>query len=152
MKLFNLILWASEGGNNDGGCGTSSIVLYVVLGLLIVAMLIVPTFSNKKRSKQINELHNSVEVGDTIKTIGGIVGKVIAVNQISPVEKEMVIETGIEGKTTTLVLDMQALYQNLTKIAQASLAAQPEAEKEAPAEENIVEDAAKADEAQDEDK
>ena len=80
-------------------------------------MLIIPTFSNKKRNKQINELHNSVEVGDTIKTIGGIVGKVIAVNQISPVEREMVIETGIEGKTCTLVLDMQAMYQNLSKIA-----------------------------------
>jgi len=118
MNFLKLMMFAAENTDGNEGCSSSNIFMYIIIGVLIVAMLIIPTFSNKKRSKQVNELHNSVEVGDTIKTIGGIVGRVVALNQISPVEREMVIETGIEGKTCTLVLDMQALYQNLTKIAQ----------------------------------
>ena len=69
----------------------------------------------KKRQKQINALQDSVKVGSTIKTVGGIIGKVVEIRQTSPVDKEMVIETGNEGSKTTMVFDIQAVYQVMSE-------------------------------------
>lgn len=93
----------------------TTIIFIVLLALLIVALLIVPMFTNKKRAKQTDELHRSLRPGDMIKTIGGIVGTIKEIRQISPVDKEMVIETGEEGSKTTMVLDIQALYMVISR-------------------------------------
>ena len=45
----------------------------------------------KKRQKAEEELRNSIEIGDDITTIGGIVGRVIAVKED---DETVVIETG----------------------------------------------------------
>ncbi len=47
----------------------------------------------KKRQKAEEELRNSIEIGDEITTIGGIVGRVIAVRDD---DETIVIETGSE--------------------------------------------------------
>ena len=93
----------------------TTIIFIVLLALLIVALLVVPMFTNKKRAKQTDELHRSLKPGDLIKTIGGIVGTIVEIRQISPVDKEMVIETGVEGSKTTMVLDIQALYMVMSR-------------------------------------
>lgn len=96
---------------------TEQIILIVLLGLMVVVLIVLPMFTNKKRAKAVNDLHSSVKQGDIIKTVGGVIGKVISVNEISPVDKEMVIETGIEGKKTTMVFDIQAVYQIVSKVS-----------------------------------
>lgn len=93
----------------------TTIVFIVLLALLIVALLVVPMFTNKKRAKQTDELHRSLQPGDLIKTIGGVVGTIVEIRQISPVDKEMVIETGIGDRKTTMVFDIQALYQVMSR-------------------------------------
>lgn len=87
------------------------ILLIVLLVAMVIVIIVLPMFTNKKRQKQINALQDSVKVGSTIKTIGGIIGKVIEIRQTSPVDKEMVIETGRDGSKTTMVFDIQAVYQ-----------------------------------------
>ena len=54
------------------------IIMIVVMLAVMYFMLIRP--ENKKK-KAAEEMRNSLKVGDTITTIGGIVGKVVAVNQ-----------------------------------------------------------------------
>ena len=93
----------------------TTIIFIVLLALLIVALLIAPMFTNKKRARQTDELHRSLKPGDLIKTVGGVVGTIVEIRQISPVDKEMVIETGIEGSKTTMVFDIQALYQVMSR-------------------------------------
>lgn len=93
----------------------TTIIFIVLLALLIVALLIVPMFTNKKRARQTDELHRSLKPGDLIKTVGGVVGTIVEIRQISPVDKEMVIETGLEGSKTTMVFDIQALYQVMSR-------------------------------------
>lgn len=105
----------------------TTIVFIVLLVLLIVALLVVPMFTNKKRAKQTDELHRSLKPGDLIKTVGGIIGTIKEIRQISPVDKEMVIETGEEGSKTTMVFDIQALYQVMSR-ANTTVAAEPEPE------------------------
>lgn len=91
-------------------------VFVAVLVVLVAALLIVPMFTNKKRAKQESERYNSLRPGDVIKTVGGIIGTVIEIRQVSPTEKELVIETGIGDNKTTMVFDIQALYQIVSKV------------------------------------
>ena len=93
----------------------TTIAFIVLLALLIVALLVVPMFTNKKRAKQTDELHRSLQPGDVVKTIGGVVGTIIEIRQVSPVDKEMIIETGVGDNKTTMVFDIQALYQVMSR-------------------------------------
>lgn len=101
MKLANL--FAADNFSN--------ILLIVLLAVMVIVIIVLPMFTNKKRQKQVSDLQNSVKVGDTIKTVGGIIGKVVEVRGISAVDKEMVIETGYAENKTTMVFDIQAVYQ-----------------------------------------
>ena len=118
------------------------IVLIVVCVLLMVAILVLPMFTNKKRQKAVQEMHNSISVGDTVKTVGGIVGKIAEIHQNDKNEKEFVLSTGIEGNKSLLTFDFNAIYQVMSKAAPA--ASKKEA---APAEDAPVEIAAPVDEA-----
>ncbi len=54
----------------------SFIILLVVFGVVMYFMIIRP---QKKREKKQQELRSSIEVGDEVTTIGGIVGRVVNV-------------------------------------------------------------------------
>ena len=127
-----LFLCAEEGGMPPW-------VNWVFVGVLVVlvaALLIVPMFTNKKRAKQESERYNSLRPGDVIKTVGGIIGTVIEIRQVSPTEKELVIETGVGDNKTTMVFDIHALYQIVSKVpapaAPVSDTATPVADEVAP--------------------
>lgn len=74
----------------QGGAGNIifMIVLYAAIFLALYFFLIRP---NSKRKKQEAELRNNLEIGDEITTIGGIVGRVVAIKEE---EDEIIIETG----------------------------------------------------------
>ena len=58
--------------------GTSTILMLVVMIAIFYFMLIRP---ENKRKKQAQEMRDSLKKGDVITTIGGIVGKIVTVNQ-----------------------------------------------------------------------
>ncbi|MCH5162625.1 MAG: preprotein translocase subunit YajC [Clostridiales bacterium] len=86
-----------------------------LLIVLVVVLLVVPMFTNKRRAKQTMDLHNSLIPGDVIKTVGGIIGVIKEIRQVSPSEREMVIETGVGDSKSTMTFDIQALYQILER-------------------------------------
>ncbi len=93
----------------------TTIIFIVLLVVLIVALLVVPMFTNKKRAKQTEELHRSLRPGDVIKTVGGIIGTIKEIRQVSQYDKEMVVETGSGDNKTTMTFDIQALYQVISR-------------------------------------
>ena len=111
-----------------------SIIMIVVVVLLLVALIVLPMITNKKRQKQVQELHNSIAVGDTVKTVGGIVGKIVAINDVNAVDKEFVLETGLDGSKSTMVFDFNAIYQVMSKAAKPAEAKKEEKAEEKPAE------------------
>ena len=117
------------------------IVLIVICVLLMVAILVLPMFTNKKRQKAVQEMHKSISVGDTVKTVGGIVGKIAEIHNVSDTEKEFVLSTGIEGNKSLLTFDFNAIYQVMSKAAPVE---ETPAEAAAPAEEAPAEVAAEA--------
>ena len=67
------------------GEGASSIIMLVVLVAVFYFLLIRP---ENKRKKRAQEMRDSLKKGDTITTIGGIVGKIVMVK-----DETIVIET-----------------------------------------------------------
>ena len=66
--------------------GMSSIIMIVALFALMYFMMIRP---ENKRKKKAQEMRDGLKKGDTITTIGGIIGKVVSVGNDT-----FVIETG----------------------------------------------------------
>ena len=66
--------------------GMSSIIMIVALFAIMYFMMIRP---ENKRKKKAQEMRDGLKKGDTITTIGGIIGKVVSVNNDT-----FVIETG----------------------------------------------------------
>ena len=64
------------------------IAIYAVIIGLVYLFLLRP---NSKKKKQEAEMRNNLEIGDEITTIGGIVGRVVA---IKDEEDALIIETG----------------------------------------------------------
>ena len=65
--------------------GTSTILMLVVLFAIMYFLMIRP---ENKRKKKAQEMRDSLKKGDVITTIGGIVGKIVQVNN-----ETIVIET-----------------------------------------------------------
>ncbi|MBQ9979849.1 MAG: preprotein translocase subunit YajC [Oscillospiraceae bacterium] len=81
MALFTLTACApatgGAGGTEEAGTGYSTIIILVVLVVVFYFFLIRP---ENKRKKQAAEMRSSLGVGDTITTIGGIVGEIVSID------------------------------------------------------------------------
>ena len=71
------------------GGGLGSIIIILVMFVALYFFMIRP---QKKQEKQVNEMRNSLQVGDEITTIGGIIGKIVSIK-----EETVTIETGRDG-------------------------------------------------------
>ena len=69
-----------------GGMGS-----FVTMGLLLVVMVAMFFFtsrSNKKQEKEAKNMRDTLQVGDEITTIGGLIGKIVSIT-----EETLVLET-----------------------------------------------------------
>lgn len=65
--------------------GIGSLVLIAVMFIALYFFMIRP---QKKQEKEQNDMRNSLQVGDEITTIGGIIGKIVSIK-----EETVTIET-----------------------------------------------------------
>lgn len=86
--IFFLAETTATGATQYGGNGWVTIAMLVLMLAVFYFFLYRP---QKKQEKQINDMRNSLEVGDEITTIGGIIGKVVSIK-----EETVLIETGNE--------------------------------------------------------
>ncbi len=76
----------AEGGAAGGGAGP--IIIFVVM---IAAMYFLTIRPQKKKQKEEQQMRDSIQIGDEITTIGGIMGRVVTVK-----EDSIVLETGAD--------------------------------------------------------
>ena len=91
MDLLTLSLFGgatAEGGATAGGSNPMSLIMIVGMVALMYFMVLRP---QKKRQKEEQEMRDSIQIGDEIVTIGGIMGRVVTVKDDS-----IVIETGTD--------------------------------------------------------
>ncbi len=102
-----ILLYSSSDGSSTSTAGSTStyIILMVVLVAIMYFLMIRP---QRKRQKEEQEMRSSLEIGDEIVTIGGIVGRVITIR-----EDDIVIETGADRNK--LKIQRWAINSNVTK-------------------------------------
>ncbi|MDE6505258.1 MAG: preprotein translocase subunit YajC [Clostridia bacterium] len=92
--------------------GYQNYIMLAIVAVLIVVIIVFYVFSSKKRKKQeqdAQDLINAVKPGNKVKTIGGICGIVVEVDNE---ENTFVLETGTEQSGKSYIkFDRQAIYQ-----------------------------------------
>ena len=84
--MINALNFMTDGGV---GGGLGSMIPMILIIVAMVAMLWFTSRSNKKQEKQQQNMRDSLQVGDEITTIGGIIGKIVSIK-----EETVMIETG----------------------------------------------------------
>ena len=79
------------GFSATGGSGGGMITMILLYGLIIAVFYFILIRPQSKQKKKEEEMRNSLDVGDTIVTIGGIIGRVVSIK-----DEEIVIETGAD--------------------------------------------------------
>ena len=84
-------------GSNAGAMGGSWTTL-IFLVLMIIAFYFFIIRPQKKQDKQIADMRNSLQVGDEVITIGGIIGTVLIIK-----DDKIMIETGNDKTKLTIL-------------------------------------------------
>ena len=87
-NFLPVVAEASASGGNQSSSMIFMILFYVAIFAALYFFLIRP---NSKKKKEEAEMRNSLEIGDEITTIGGIMGRVVAIKDD---EDAIIIETG----------------------------------------------------------
>ncbi len=115
MNFANLLISAS--GAMDPTASTSSLVAMLIpLGLMVVFFYFFLIRPEKKRSKEMQDMLNNIQVADEVVTNGGIIGRVVSVK-----EDTVLLETGSDR--TKIRILKQAIAKNNTVHEQLEQAA-----------------------------
>ena len=124
----------------DNNMGAGTIIIYVVLILVLLAMLIMPYFTQKKKNQEFAKMLNSIKVGDLVKTAGGIIGKVTKITDKGEI-KTVILETGSKTEKSYMEFDLSMIYCVLKSTKAPAVEEKFEIEESAKVEENKTEDA-----------
>jgi preprotein translocase subunit YajC len=69
----------------------SYVSLFFTLGLMLVLLYFMIYRPQKKQEKRDTEMRNNLEIGDQVTTIGGLIGRVVAIK-----DDTFVLETGAD--------------------------------------------------------
>ena len=106
VTMKELLLLAADG--DGAGGNTSSIIMLVVLGALMIGMMLLSIIPQRKRQKKAQEMMNSIKTGTKIKTIGGFVGIIKAIDNQ---QKVFVLDISANLDGSMLVtIDKGAVY------------------------------------------
>lgn len=120
-----------------------TIIIFVVAGVLIVGMFVFNMLTSKKQRKAEEDRLKNLKIGDKVLMSCGIQGTIVEINEISPVDTNVVIRTGSEDEPCTLTFDVRAVYRTLDDKA-SDTAVESETNEEKP--EEKVEEKTKASE------
>lgn len=101
---MNLLTLAS-GSANTGSMGSPWLIIIVIA--VFVLMFVLTSIPQKKRQKQMQKMLSELKPGDQIKTIGGMIGTVTAVNDMTGI---LTINVGTEDAPTFITVDRVAIY------------------------------------------
>ena len=79
---------AADAGSADAGAGGGMVSMIIMMVVLIAVFYFFMIRPENKRKKKAQEMRDNLAVGDTITTIGGIMGKIVSIK-----ENSIVIET-----------------------------------------------------------
>ena len=103
--IFNLL---TEQSTPKTGNPISSYIMMGILVLVLILFFVMSSRSNKKKKAEAEAMMAKFRKGCIVKTIGGIMGKVVAINDN---EGSFILETGSNKQKCLIKFDKQAIYQ-----------------------------------------
>lgn len=103
MSIFNLL---SSAVSSENGSSNSGWIIWVLFGVLVVVMIVPSFLRNKKERKAYEEKMSKMDIGCKVKTIGLIVGEIIAMT-----EDTVTIKTGTEDNFSFVTVEKRAVYE-----------------------------------------
>ncbi len=118
-----LVVFAAAQGQGGGNLLVSMLPMVAIFGLMYLLMI----RPQKKEEKKMREQINAMRIGDSVVTIGGVVGKVMNIS-----DDEITIATSVAN--TMLTFKKQAISsvvqtEENKKLAEKAKADSPEVEK-----------------------
>ncbi len=108
MNLDNYLLFMSNSAGANANASSSSswasILMLVAMFAILYFLMIRP---QKKQEKADAQMRESLQIGDEVITVGGIMGRIVTVK-----EDSIVIETGADK--TKLRITRTSIYTNVT--------------------------------------
>ena len=93
--------------NPEGGA--AQWILPVVLLVLVIGIFILNYFRSKKNQETMQNMVESLKVGDNVKTYSGLYGKIIEIVETTD-GKVAILETGSEKNKGIFSIDINAIY------------------------------------------
>lgn len=106
-----LLMQSVSGTAASGSSSGQTTYMIIMMVVLFAAMYFLMIRPQKKRQKEEQEMRASLEIGDEIVTIGGIVGRVVTIR-----ENDIIIETGSDRNK--MKIERWAINTNKTKAEQ----------------------------------
>ena len=128
--MFNFVAVLAEA---QPAAGTGSLLLPLILIGGMILILWWSSRSRKKQERQIQDMRDSLVVGDEITTIGGIIGKITSIK-----EETCIIETGRDKCRIRILKSAVRCVDVPNEAAREAYAAQRAAEAEAEAAEKAA--------------
>ncbi len=85
---FIMLATSTAGDPAAAGGGFANYTFIIMIVVMLAALYFLMLRPQKKKEKKANEMRNSIEIGDEVTTIGGIVGRVVNLK-----EDTFIIET-----------------------------------------------------------
>ena len=128
-------LLETTAATEDSGGGMWSFIILGAFIVVIVVIFVLSSRRNKKRQKEAEDIMNSIKPGNKVKTIGGVCGIVV---EVDDEENTFVLETGSEASGKCYMkFDKQAIYQT-DAVVEGDDKSDKKGKEEQPAEEQPV--------------
>ncbi|MBR7160106.1 MAG: preprotein translocase subunit YajC [Clostridia bacterium] len=117
--------------------------MLVVIGI-IVLMIVMNIISQRKQSKQINEMLARMDIGAKVMTRGGLIGTIVEINV-----DNLILDIGTATSSTLITIDRNSVYyvypseekvEEITETASEEIVAEEVAEEVVETVEDKVED------------
>ena len=103
--MLNFMFLLESTGNAAGNTNGSGLTMLIMLGVMFVFLYFFMIRPQKKQQQEEQNMRNGLAVGDEVTTIGGIIGKVIAIK-----DETFVLET---TKDKTKIRFLKAAVRNI---------------------------------------
>lgn len=120
--MFNFVNFIQLTSNGTAGAKQNPASSLILMAVLFAAMYFLMIHPQKKKQKEEQNMRDSIQIGDEITTIGGIIGRVVTVK-----EDSIVVETGADR----VKLKMQRWAIQTNETANARLEAEKKAAEDA---------------------
>jgi preprotein translocase subunit YajC len=85
---------------------SNTYTMYIILGVFLVLMIVMTVIPQRKQKKKQEEMMNSIQIGDTIMTIGGFVGTIVEYDAGSD---RYTLNVGTKENPTTVTIVKNAI-------------------------------------------